>query len=51
MTAIALGDLEEHKAHVPAEHVKPNYFFVELVHGVKVLDADGHFAQSFDAAI
>src|SRR4030042_7159756 len=51
MTAIALGDFEEHKALVASEHVKANYFFVKLVHGVKVLDADGHFAQSFDTAV
>jgi hypothetical protein len=51
MTAIALGDFEEHKALVSSEHVQPNDFFVKPVHGVQVLDADGHFAQSFDTAI
>jgi hypothetical protein len=44
MTAIALGDLEEHKTLVPPEHLEAHYFFVKLVHPVQVPDTDGHFA-------
>jgi hypothetical protein len=40
MTAIALCDFEEHKALVSPQHFKSNYFFVKLMHRVKVLDAD-----------
>src|SRR5262245_28947346 len=44
MTAIALCDLEEYKTLFPPKCLKPDDFFVKLVHGVEVLDADGHFA-------
>ena len=49
MTAITLGDFEEHKILVPpgtapcGQHFESNHFFVKLVHGVQVPDADGHF--------
>ncbi len=50
MTAIAFCDFEEHKTLVPPEHFESNHFFVKLVHGVQVPDADGNFAESFDPA-
>src|SRR3990172_2994476 len=51
MTAIALCDFEENKTLISPQHFESNYFFVKFVHGVKVLDADGHFAQSFDPTV
>jgi len=43
VTAITLCDFEENKTLVSPQYFETNYFFVKLVHGVQVLDADGHF--------
>jgi hypothetical protein len=51
VTAVALCDFEEHKTLVSPQHFESDYFFVKLVHGVQILDEDGHFAQSFDTTI
>jgi hypothetical protein len=40
VTAIALCDFEEHKALISSQQFEPNYFFVKLVHGIEVFDAD-----------
>ena len=51
VTAIALGDFEEHKTLVSPEYFKAHHVLVKLVHGLQVFNKDGDFAQSFDTAV
>jgi hypothetical protein len=48
MTTISLCNFEEHKTLVASQHFESHHFFVKLVHGVQVHEADGNFTQSFD---
>ena len=46
MTAVAVSDPEENIVLFPAEDFKTDHFFVELLYGVQIFDADGKFLDA-----